>query len=298
MRGKPGMLELDCRGEQIDLSSRTHVMGVINVTPDSFSDGGRFFDPGLAVAHGIAMVAEGADFLDVGGESTRPGSDPVTLEEELRRVLPVVERLAREVDVPVSVDTYKAAVAERALDAGAAMVNDISALSFDLRMAAVVGESGAAVVLMHIKGTPKDMQNDPNYDDVVGEISEYLERAIERGEEHGIRRDQIIVDPGIGFGKRQEDNLVILSRLREFTSLAKPILVGPSRKSFIGRILDLPVEERLEGTSAAIACAILNGANIVRVHDVREMVRVARVADAIAGSSQRSHPIGQPQHAR
>lgn len=298
MRATSRRLELNCRGRRIDLSSRTHVMGVLNVTPDSFSDGGRFFDPGVAVAHGIEIAAQGADFIDVGGESTRPGSDPVTLAEELRRVLPVIERLAGEVDIPVSIDTYKAAVAERALDVGASVVNDISALSFDPRMASVVAGSGAAVVLMHIKGTPKNMQDDPWYEDVIAEIRQYLGHAIERGSEQGIERDRMIVDPGIGFGKRQVDNLVILSRLREFCVLDTPLLVGPSRKSFIGRVLDLPVEERLEGTAAAVTCAILNGADIVRVHDVREMVRVTRVADALRRIPEPSQPTPESGQSR
>jgi dihydropteroate synthase len=267
--------------KSLDLSSRTHIMGILNVTPDSFSDGGRFHRFEDAVAQGMRMVQEGADIIDVGGESTRPGSDPVTLEEELFRVIPVISLLAQRTEVPVSIDTYKSEVARRALDAGAQMINDISALRFDPEMKKIAGEYQVPVVLMHIKGTPKDMQKDPRYDDVVGEVRGYLQESILIAEQAGMDKERIIIDPGIGFGKRLADNLNILKNLREFSILGCPILIGCSRKSFIGKILDLPVGERLEGSLAALALAVMNGANIVRVHDVKESKRAAGLVDAI-----------------
>ncbi|MBI1803143.1 MAG: dihydropteroate synthase [Ignavibacteriae bacterium] len=264
---------------QYDLAVRTHIIGILNVTPDSFSDGGLYDDVERAVSHSLQMVEDGADFIDVGGESTRPGAEPLPLEEELRRVLPVIERLAKATTVPISIDTYKSAVAERALNAGAVIVNDISGLHFDSKLADVIARHSASVILMHIKGTPKTMQKNPRYENVIEEICLYLQEGIERALSAGIK--QIVVDPGIGFGKRLEDNLDILQNVKEFERFGYPVLVGPSRKSFIGKILDLPVTERVEGTAAAIAVSIANGANIVRVHDVKEMKRVATVVDAI-----------------
>ena len=252
-----------------DLSARTHVMGILNVTPDSFADGGKYFGVEEAVRRGLEMVDEGADFLDIGGESTRPGSEPVPFEEELRRVLPVIERLAGRTDVPISIDTCKSQVARRALEAGAVIVNDISGLHFDPGLADVVAEHDASLVLMHMKGTPKTMQQNPDYDDVIEEICDYLGTGVQLAESKDIR--QIFVDPGIGFGKKLPHNLQILRKLGEFKRFGYPVLVGPSRKSFIGMILDLPVEERLEGTAAAVAVSIVNGANVVRVHDVKQM---------------------------
>jgi len=225
------------------------------------------------------MIEDGADIIDVGGESTRPGSEPVPLEEELRRVIPVIKEIVKRTDVPISIDTYKSEVARQALDNGAVIVNDISGLRFDEKMVEVIAQYNASVVIMHIKGTPKTMQQNPCYDDVISEIYGYLSEGIERAQSYGIK--QIIVDPGIGFGKRLVDNLEIIRRLREFKSLGYPILIGVSRKSFIGNILNLPVEERLEGTAGAVAISVWNGANIVRVHDVKEMTRVVRIVDAI-----------------
>jgi dihydropteroate synthase len=265
----------------LDLGERTHVMGVINVTPDSFSDGGTFMDSDRAVQHARRLVEEGADIIDVGGESTRPGAGQVSEAEECDRVLPIVERLAREHDMVISVDTYKAGVARKAIAAGAHMINDISGLRFDPDMASVIAETGVPVVLMHIKGTPRDMQRDPVYEDLMGEILGLLEESIGNALRAGIREDQIIIDPGIGFGKRLQDNLDILKNLGELRILGRPILLGTSRKSFIGTILDLPVEDRLEGTAATVCMGIMNGARIVRVHDVRQMVRVARMTDAV-----------------
>lgn len=275
------MPTLRLRDRVLDLSARTLVMGILNVTPDSFSDGGHFLDPQEAVLHGVRMTEEGADLLDIGGESTRPGSDPVSLDEELRRVMPVIEGLAQRVKVPLSIDTTKSRVAETALQAGAEMVNDTSGLQDDPPIASVAARHGAAMVLMHRKGTPKDMQADPRYEDLMGEIASFLKGSVQKAKLAGVGEDQIVVDPGIGFGKTLEHNLYVLKHLEELFALEFPILVGPSRKAFLGKILNLPVEQRLEGTAAAVAAAVLNGAAIVRVHDVKEMVRVVRVADAI-----------------
>ena len=266
-------------GVEYDLDSRPHIIGIINVTPDSFSDGGKYEGTEEAVDAALAMVADGADFIDVGGESTRPGSEPVPLEVELKRIIPVIEKLVKATSIPLSVDTYKSAVAAKALRAGARIVNDISGLHFDAQMADVIAQYDATVIIMHIRGTPRTMQTDVVYRNLIGEIRIYLEEGIRIASEAGIR--QIILDPGIGFGKNTDHNFEIFKRLGEFRDLGYPILVGPSRKSFIGKILNLPVEDRLEGTAAAVAVSIMNGANILRVHDVKEMKRVAIIADAI-----------------
>lgn len=277
-------MKIQWSGYSLDFSLKTQIMAVLNVTPDSFSDGGLFLDRARAVDHAHRLVEEGADILDIGGESTRPGSDPVSAEEEIRRTIPVIEAIAGEIKVPISIDTYKSEVAQRALDAGAAMVNDISGLRFDPGMAHVVSRSGVPVIVMHTKGRPKEMQKNPSYEALIPEIMDYLRESIGIAERAGIAGDRIIIDPGIGFGKSYPHNLEIIRGLREFTALGKPILMGVSRKAFIGKILgDLPPQERLEGTAAAVAISIFNGANIVRVHDVKEMSRVARVADAISG---------------
>jgi dihydropteroate synthase len=260
----------------------TKIMGILNVTQDSFSDGGLYFDKSAAINRAIQMVEEGADIIDIGGESTRPGSEPVHEEEELRRTIPVIEALVKEISVPISIDTYKSRIANRALEAGASMVNDISGLRFDPKMPEVIAYHKVPVVIMHIKGTPKDMQQNPVYEALIPEIMEYLSEGIQIAAKSGITEDKIIIDPGIGFGKTFEHNLDIINNLRTFTLLGKPILIGPSRKAFIGKILgDVPPADRREGTAAAVAISIFNGANIVRVHDVKEMVHVAKVADAI-----------------
>lgn len=257
-------------------------MGVLNVTPDSFSDGGSFHDSNKAIDHAYVMVRDGADILDIGGESTRPGSDPVPVEIELQRTIPVIEKLSNNIGVPISIDTYKSEVAQKAIDAGASIVNDISGLRFDPAMATVVSVNQVPVVIMHMKGTPKEMQVNPVYGNLIEEIIQYLEDSIAIAEKADVSPEKIIVDPGIGFGKTFEDNLEIIKRLAEFKRLGKPILVGPSRKAFIGKILEeAPPIERIEGTAAAIAVSIMHGANMIRVHDVKEMSRVARVADAI-----------------
>lgn len=265
----------------LDLSSRTYLMGVLNVTPDSFCDGGRFSDPKKAITQALLMAEQGADIIDVGGESSRPGADSVSVEEELARVLPVIQELVKEIDLPLSIDTCKSQVARAALDAGAAMINDISALRFDPEMKRVAKDYDVPVVLMHIKGTPKNMQENPLYGNVIKEISDYLAQSLEMAREAGIDEDKLVVDPGIGFGKKAEHNLEIVKNLKALAHLGKPILIGLSRKSFIGKVLDLPLEERLEGSLAALAVAIVNGANILRVHDVKESKRVARMVDSI-----------------
>jgi len=272
---------------EYDLSERTLIMGVLNVTPDSFSDGGRFFEWTRAVEQGRRLAEEGADILDVGGESTRPGSRLVPEEEELRRVIPVIEALRPKISIPISIDTRKAAVAERALQSGAEMVNDISALRFDEGMAEVVSRREVPVVLMHMRGRPETMQADTHYDDLIGEIREFFQERIDYAVSRGISRDRIILDPGIGFGKSVEEkhNLILLKELRSFRALNQPLMIGTSRKAFLGGILNLPPEEREEGTLATIAVAVQNGANIVRVHEVRRARRAAQVADAILRST-------------
>ncbi len=264
-----------------EIGTRTLVMGVLNVTPDSFSDGGHFIDADAAVAQARQMAEDGVDILDIGGESTRPYADPVPLEIELDRVLPVVEAVRFELpNVPISIDTYKAEVADRALSAGADLVNDVSALRFDADMARVVAEAGVPVVLMHMAGTPQTMQDDPHYDDVVAEISQFLEQRMEWAQDQGIDSSQIVIDPGIGFGKRPEDNVEIVRRLKEFKALSRPLLLGTSRKSFLGAMTQRPPSERLEETIASVVVGALHGADIVRVHDVGPIVNALVVADA------------------
>jgi dihydropteroate synthase len=266
----------------LDFNKKTYIMGVLNVTPNSFSDGGLFFSEKKAIEHALRLIEDGADIIDIGGESTRPGSEPVSVEEEIRRTIPVIKAISREMKIPISIDTYKAGVARQALDAGASMVNDISGLRFDPDMPKVVAKYGVPVIIMHIKGRPKDMQQNPVYEALIPEIMDYLRASIQLAKKSGIPDDRIIIDPGIGFGKTFEHNLEIIKNLKEFTLLGKPVAVGVSRKAFIGKILgDVPPSERLEGTAAAVAISIFNGANIVRVHDVKEMAGVAKVADAI-----------------
>ncbi|KAA3612391.1 MAG: dihydropteroate synthase [Calditrichaeota bacterium] len=262
----------------------TRVMGILNATPDSFYEQGKFSDHRKAIDKGIKMEADGADIIDIGGESTRPGAVQVDEAEELTRVIPVIEGLAADVRIPLSIDTYKSQVAEAAIQAGATIVNDISGMQFDAGMPEVIKHYNVPIVLMHIKGKPHDMQVDPTYDNMMDEIYMYFEDRISAAVEAGVERDLIIIDPGIGFGKRLWDNYEILQRLPEFRGLGCPILVGPSRKSFIGKALDLPVEERLEGTAAAVTAAVLGGSHIIRVHDIKEMLRVVQIADLIAAN--------------
>jgi dihydropteroate synthase len=265
----------------MNLGRQTLLMGIINVTPDSFYDGGKRFDPSKAVADGLGLVEAGADIVDIGGESTRPGAPPVSVEEELRRVLPVVQGLRRTVKVPISIDTYKAPVARAALTEGADIVNDISALRFDPEMGALVAREKVPVVLMHMQGTPQTMQAEPRYDNVLREVQDFLAARAGYALGAGVERDYIILDPGIGFGKTLDHNLILLRGLPALASLGYPLLVGASRKAFIGRILDAKPDERLEGSLAAAVAAVFGGAHIIRAHDVKETWRALRVADAI-----------------
>jgi len=264
-------------------SDRIIVMGVVNATPDSFSDGGQFFDTDRAVAQALQLAAEGADIIDIGGESTRPGAEPVAEEEEIRRVIPVIERLARASDVAISIDTVKAQVAQLALKAGATIVNDISALQADEKMAATVAQAGAGVILMHMRGTPQTMQANTNYDDLVGEVREALAQAIARAEGAGCDPRRIMIDPGIGFGKSLEGNLDLIRSIKTFASLGKPVLIGASRKSFVGRITGAEAPDRLGGSLAAAVAAVLNGAAAVRAHDVKETRQAVDVALRLRG---------------
>ena len=261
----------------------TLMMGVLNVTPDSFSDGGKYFDVDRAVDYGLKMVEQGADIIDIGGESTRPGSEPVGFEEELRRVIPVIRKIRKKSSVCISIDTYKSNLALEAINSGADIVNDISGFTFDLDMVDVVRDSGTPVIIMHIKGTPRNMQKNPHYDDLIDELIKYFKERINFALKAGLNKDQIILDPGIGFGKRLDDNFEIIRKLKQIDKLGYPILVGPSRKSFIGLTLDRPPDKLAEGTAAAVTASILNGARIVRVHDVLEMKRVITITDRIRG---------------
>ena len=274
---------LEIRGRRFALGPRTWLMGVVNVTPDSFSDGGAYFDASKAVARGLELAAEGADIIDVGGESTRPGSRPVPQAEEIGRVVPVIGALREKTQTLISIDTTKAAVARAALDAGADIVNDTSAFRFDPAMPGVVARAGAGVVLMHMQGTPLTMQQSPRYDDLIGEIGDFLAERIRVAEAAGIPRERIVVDPGIGFGKSFDHNLEILRRQELFHRLGRPLLLGFSRKAFLGRILGLPPDERLEGTIAAAVLSVERGAHILRVHDVGPVARAVRSAEAILG---------------
>jgi dihydropteroate synthase len=265
----------------LDLSRRPCVMGVLNVTPDSFSDGNRHFTAEKAVERAMEMEGEGADIVDIGGESTRPFARPVDEEEEIRRVIPVIERLAGRLKIPLSIDTYKSSVAEKALEAGAEIVNDISALMFDERMVDVVAAAGAGLVLMHTRARPSVMQKDTEYSSIISEIFGVLRQSVARAESAAISRERIVVDPGIGFGKSVAGNLEILRRLAEFKSIGCPILVGTSRKSFIGQVLGRETGERVFGTAASMAIALANGASIFRVHDVKEMRDVLDMSMAL-----------------
>lgn len=275
-------MRLSFNSFHFDFLKKTYIMGILNVTPDSFFDGGKYNNTEKAIAQGLKLIEQGADIIDIGGESTRPGALPVKLDEELKRVIPVIEGIVKRVRIPISIDTYKAKVAEEAINAGASIINDISGLRFDPEMPHIAAKYKTPVIIMHIKGTPQDMQRNPCYNALIPEIIEYLRSSIIMAKEAGIQEDKIILDPGIGFGKLPEHNLQIIKNLKDFVLLGKPILVGVSRKSFIGKILnDAPPEERLEGTAAAVAVSIINGANIVRVHDVDYISKITRVVDAI-----------------
>ncbi|SPD73963.1 7,8-dihydropteroate synthase [uncultured Desulfobacterium sp.] len=268
-------------GHTLNLGQRTHVMGILNVTPDSFSDGGRYLEEEKAVAHGIKMAVDGADIIDVGGESTRPFSKKISVDEEVDRVIPVIEALSGQISIPISIDTYKAAVAREAIKAGAVIINDISALRFDPDMVSVAADSEVPLVLMHMKGTPENMQENPVYSDVIAEIVGFLNSASEAAVKAGVKEEMIILDPGIGFGKTLNHNLQIIRGLNRFLEAGRPIMLGVSNKAFLGQILDAGPHQRDVGTMAAIACAVINGANIVRVHNVKKAADTVRVADAI-----------------
>ena len=282
---------LHLRSRKLVLGERTLIMGVLNITPDSFSDGGEFLDSSAAVARALQLEADGAAVLDVGGESTRPGAVPVSTEEELRRILPVIEALRGKLRIPMSVDTRNAAVAEAALAAGAEIINDVSGLRNDPRLGRVVRRARAAVILMHMRGTPQTMQRGPFARDIIRDVASGLREAVARAKRAGVPRGKLLLDPGIGFGKSHEQNFEILARLPEFARLGCPLVIGTSRKAFLGKALAKPGEpatppgERLLGTASTVTASILGGAHIVRVHDVAEMARVARVADAVAHGS-------------
>ncbi|HIA13786.1 MAG TPA: dihydropteroate synthase [Nitrospirales bacterium] len=282
-------------GKELCLENRGLVMGILNVTPDSFSDGGQHLSTAAAVARAIEMEEEGADVIDIGGESTRPGVAPTSLDEECRRVLPVIEQVAKRTSLPLSIDTSKAEVAKRALGAGVSIINDVTALRGDPEMASVVAQSGAGIILMHMQGTPRDMQDSPLYLSILNEAGAFFRVQIALAHEAGIHRDQILLDPGIGFGKTLAHNLTLLHHLKDFLDLGHRLVIGPSRKSFLGQILQRPVDQRLMGTAAAVAIAIIHGATIVRVHDVAEMVQVVRVAQAIRDGNSSAVPIHATQ---
>ena len=284
---------LRLRSRKLLLGERTLVMGILNITPDSFSDGGKYLDSQAAVAHALRLEQEGADILDIGGESTRPGATPITPEEELRRILPVIQVLRGRLRIPISVDTRRAGVAEVALDAGAEILNDVSGLRMDSRLGEVARQARAPLILMHMRGTPRTMQRGPFARDVIRDVMSGLRESVARAKRAGLSKSQLLIDPGIGFGKKYEQNFEILARLPEFARLGCPIVIGTSRKAFLGKALAkfgdpaAPTEDRLLGTAATVTVSILGGAHIVRVHDVAEMARVVRVTDRvvnIAGS--------------
>ncbi len=290
---------LSWSGYNLELGRQTCIMGVVNVTPDSFSDGGKFYNTDGAIAQGEKLAAEGADIIDIGGESTRPFSDPVSVEEEIRRVVPVIDKLARRVSVPISIDTTKADVARRALDAGAAIINDVTALRFDPGLAALAVEFDTPLILMHMLGEPKSMQVAPSYANLIEDIRSFLADAVGRAENLGVPRSKIFVDPGIGFGKTVAHNLLLIKHVQAFASLDTPILIGASRKAFIRKILkqaheedirpDLPIVET--GSQAAVSAAVLNGAHIVRVHDVANTLATVKILDALRAAEDSSDLI-------
>jgi dihydropteroate synthase len=272
---------LNWNKHRLDLGARTHLMGVLNVTPDSFSDGGSYFSEDQAVAHGIAMAQDGADIIDIGGESTRPYSSRLPAGEEMARVIPVIRRLSREISIPISIDTYKSEVALEALNAGASIINDISALRMDPHMGRVAAEADVPVIIMHMKGTPESMQRHPEYDDLIQEVLDFLNDGLQRCLSAGIKKDLVILDPGIGFGKTFDHNLKIIHELEKFKPLQQPLLLGPSNKAFIGHILGKEAHERDTGTLAAVAACVMNGAHIIRAHNVKLAAETVKVIDAI-----------------
>jgi dihydropteroate synthase len=279
-------------GRSLSLDRKVNVMGILNVTPDSFSDGGEWLDTSVAIKHALRMAEDGADIIDVGGESTRPGAVAVSEADEIARVRGVIEALSASLDIPISIDTSKAGVAERAIEAGASIVNDVTALRSDPEMLNLIAGTDVGLVLMHMGGEPRTMQENPTYGDVVEDVIGFLLERVGVAESSGIQRDRIVVDPGIGFGKTLEHNLQLLRSLEKIRAeVGCPILLGPSRKSFIGAVLDLEVDERLEGTAAVVALAVASGVGVVRVHDVKEMTRVVRMAEAVVGGAEVERPL-------
>tara|TARA_B100001540_G_scaffold127111_1_gene113371 strand:- start:1522 stop:2304 length:783 start_codon:yes stop_codon:yes gene_type:complete len=260
-------------------------MGVLNLTPDSFSDGGFFNDPDKALSHCLKMISEGADIIDIGGESTRPGSNPVSIDKELDRTIPIIEKIRSTSNCVISIDSYKSIIVEAALNAGANIVNDISGLTFDNKMAKLLAKHNAPFILMHIKGRPKSMQRNPNYNNLIKEILSFFRKQISTAKSAGIDTSNIILDPGLGFGKKIEHNFEIIRKLPQICAMGFPVLVGPSRKSFIGETLNLPINQRIEGTMASITASIINGARIVRVHDIEETRRTVAITEKIIGFS-------------
>ena len=288
------VMDIHARQHVIRLAGRPLLLGIVNVTPDSFSDGGLYFDPKDAVEHAVQLVEEGADILDIGAESTRPGAVPIEATEELRRLIPVVRVIAKAVAVPISIDTSKASVAKAAIDEGAVIVNDVTGLRGDPAMVDLIAQTGAGIVLMHMQGTPQTMQQAPEYQDVVEDVAAFLSERAQYAIGRGVGRSQIILDPGIGFGKVLVQNLDLLGQLPRFIQLGYPLLIGPSRKSFIGQLTGRPVEDRAWGTAAAVAIAVEQGAHILRVHDVEAMRDVVEVAAAI---TRRKKSSLREQHA-
>ncbi|MEE8437765.1 MAG: dihydropteroate synthase [Candidatus Neomarinimicrobiota bacterium] len=264
---------------------KTLIMGILNVTPDSFSDGGLYLNCRSAVKRALVMVNEGADIIDIGGESTRPGSIPVSFEIELNRVIPVIKAIRKKTDCMLSIDTYKSKIARAAFKAGAGMLNDISGLTFDKMMAKTAAKYKVPVIIMHIQGKPPDMNENPHYENLMEEVIDYFRERISQARTEGIHEKNIILDPGLGFGKRSEDNFELIRELRQIATLGFPVLLGPSRKSFIGHVINTPIKDRIEGTSALATAGILNGGNIIRVHDVKVMKRVAAITDHLKGKS-------------
>lgn len=280
------------RGTVLPLAERVHVIGILNVTPDSFSDGGQYMNPDAAVAHALAMGEQGADVIDIGAESSRPGAVPIDEEEERRRLIPIVRAVCRRTAIPVSIDTTKASIAEQALDVGAALINDITALRWDARMANVVAKAGAGLILMHMQGNPQTMQDAAHYTDVVAEVRQFLKARMDAAKEAGVPSDRILLDPGIGFGKNCQHNVALLNQLDTFRTLGRPLVVGVSRKAFIGKILGRPIDQRLMGTAGAVAVAVMKGARMVRVHDVAPIRDVVKIVEAL---QRHQHPAVSPQ---
>lgn len=265
--------------------SKTLVMGVLNLTPDSFSDGGLFTTKEKALDHCLKMINEGADLIDVGGESTRPGSDPLSINEELDRTIPIIEKIRSITDCTISIDSYKSKVVEAALNVGANIVNDISGLTFDHNMAELISQKNAPIIMMHINGKPKIMQENPRYDNLLKDILDFFSRQLELAQSVGIDSSKIILDPGLGFGKKVEHNFELIRKLPQICAMGFPVLVGPSRKSFIGEALNLPINDRIEGTMASITASVINGARIVRVHDIQKTRRTVTITEKIMGFS-------------